>query len=250
MRDTTMFRPGRSPYDVVLATDDSLVREAQRLRWRVFADELGARIEAAEHGRDADRWDPWCDHLLVRETASGAVIGTYRLLPAARARAAGGFYAETEFALHGLDALGGSVVELGRACIAREHRNGVALALLWSGVLRYLQERGHGHVLGCASIPAAAEPARAAALCRHLLAAPAGGGALRALPHRPFDLGLAHHGIRPLPLPPLLKGYLRLGARVCGPPAWDPDFGTADLLLHLPLEQLSPRHAIRLVRAA
>lgn len=250
MRDTTMLRPGRSPYDVVLATDDHLVREAQRLRWRVFAGELGARLETAEPGVDADRWDPWCDHLVVRETASGRVVGTYRLLPAARARQAGGFYAETEFALRGLDALGGAVVELGRACIAHEHRNGVALASLWSGVLRYLQDGGHGHVIGCASIPAGADPARAAALCRQLLATAPGGRALHASPHRPFDLGIAHHGIRPLPLPPLLKGYLRLGARLCGPPARDPDFETADLLLHLPLDNLSPRHAIRLLRAA
>jgi len=250
MGDTSMLRPEGNPYDVALAADAEAVREAQRLRWRVFAGELRARIDAPEPGIDADRWDPYCEHLLVREARSGRVIGTYRLLTAERAQAAGGFYAETEFALHGLHDLGPGLVEVGRACVDREHRNGVAVALLWAGVLRYLQQGGHAHVIGCASVPAADEPARAAALCRRLLEEHGASPALRATPRRPFPLAEPEAGIREAGLPPLLKGYLRLGARICGAPAWDPDFGTADLLVHLPLERLSPRHATRLLRAA
>ena len=250
MKDTTMLRPAKSPYELVVVPNGPLVREAQRLRWRVFADELGARLASPEPGIDADRWDPWCDHLLVREVSSGQVVGTYRLLPAARRCQAGGFYAETEFALHGLETLGAGVVELGRACIAPEHRNGVTVALLWAGVLQYLKQAGHTHAIGCASLPASSEPERAATLCHRLLQDAGEPGPLRAVPHRAFDLGARDEGRPAAALPALLKGYLRLGARPCGPPAWDPDFGTADLLLHLPLQRLSSRHANRLLRAA
>jgi putative hemolysin len=233
---------------VTLARTEEDVRAAQRLRWQVFVEEMGARVESEACGLDTDRFDAHCDHLLVRETATGAVVGTYRMLPPERVARAGGFYAETEFHLTRLLGLDG-LVEVGRACVRADHRTGAVISLLWSGLLRYLLDGGHEFVIGCASIGLGDDMTQAAALCRRLAWEHASPPEWMVFPRRPLpcDPALA---VREAPLPPLLKGYLRLGAYVCGEPSWDPAFGTADVLLLLPLERLSQRHAARLLRAA
>ncbi len=243
-------RRGAEPTLIVtLARTDADVRAAQRLRWQVFVDELGARIDSPEPGFDADRFDPHCDHLLVREAASGDVIGTYRMLPPDRMPRAGGFYAEGEFHLTRLLALRRHMVEVGRACVRRDHRTGGVIALLWSGLMRYLVEGGHDVVVGCASIGLGDDMRPAAALCRRLVREHLSPPHWRVFPRRPLPCD-GSDDTPPAPLPPLLKGYLRLGALVCGEPAWDPDFNTADVLLLLPIARMSRRHAARLRRAA
>ena len=238
---TTQFstRLARGPRDILAA---------QRLRYQVFGEEMGARLPHAALGVDRDRFDRWCDHLLVQDDATGQVVGTYRILPAARAAAAGGFYCDTEFDTRRLQALGSRVIEVGRACIDREHRTGAVLGLLWTGLARYIKSSAAKYVLGCASIPVADDPNATAALCRRLLDAHASPSAWRVLPYRPFSTDAAtdvHQSI-----PPLLKGYLRMGATVCGAPAWDPEFRTADLLILLSVEEMNARYAARLFRAA
>jgi putative hemolysin len=240
-------------YTVGLAQDPDEVRAAQRLRWHVFADELGARISSAEAGVDRDRWDAHAEHLVVRETTTGDVVGTYRLLTAAGARRAGGFYAESEFWLAGLLGLGGGLAEIGRACVHPDHRNGVVVGLLWSGVLGWLDDRACDHVIGCASIRLDAGLVPVRRLCRRLLHDHGAPMDLRAEPRRRLPRAADDAGVPgdvEAPEPPLLRGYLRLGALVCGEPAWDADFRTADLLVVLPLARLSRRHATRLRRAA
>jgi len=234
---------------VTLARSEADVRAAQRLRWRVFVDELGARIESPEPGLDADRFDAHCDHLLVRETATGDVVGTYRMLPRERVGRAGGFYAESEFHLTRSPVLRRRTVEVGRACVREDHRTGGVIALLWSGLLRYLVDGGHEFAVGCASIGLGDDPPSAATLCRRLVREHSSPPDWRVFPRRPLPWEARHDEIA-APLPPLVKGYLRLGAWVCGEPAWDPAFHTADLLLLLPMERLSQRHAARLLRAA
>lgn len=234
---------------VMLARTPEDVRAAQRLRWQVFVDELGARVDTPEPGLDADRFDPHCDHLLVRETATGDVIGTYRMLPPARAARAGGLYAEAEFHLTRLLGLHGRMVEVGRACVRGDRRTGSVIGLLWSGLLRYLVDGGHEFAVGCASIGLGDDMRPAAALCRRLVREHLGPPDWRVFPRRPLPCD-PPASVAPAPLPPLLKGYLRLGALVCGEPAWDPSFNTADVLLLLPLERLDRRHAARLLRAA
>src|SRR5262249_874901 len=136
---------------VTLARTEDDVRAAQRLRWQVFVEELGAQVENGARGLDADRFDAHCDHLLVRERHTRDVGGTYRMLPPERVARAGGRYAETEFHLTrllGIDRL----VEVGRACVRRDHRTGSVISLLWTGLLRYLLDGGHEFVTGCASI--------------------------------------------------------------------------------------------------
>src|SRR5262245_9117355 len=243
----------KSPPDptlvVTLARTEDEVRAAQRLRWRVFVEELGARLESSEPGLDSDRFDAHCDHLLVRETATGDVVGTYRMLPPERVARAGGFYAESEFHLTRLVALRRRMVEVGRACVRRDHRTGGVISLLRRRLLGYLVRRGHEYVVGCASIGLGDDMSRAAALCRRIMREHLSPPDRRVFPRRPLPCDPTDETI-PASLPPLLKGYLRLGAWVCGEPAWDPAFNTADLLLLLPMARLSKRHAMRLLRAA
>ncbi len=234
--------------EVHLARSDGDVRAAQALRYRVFVDELGARIGPTANGLDADRFDEHCDHLLVRDVRADRVIGTYRILTAARARAAGGFYAEHEFHLTRVLALGGGLVEIGRACVDPAYRTGGVIALLWSGLLRYLTAGNHRHVIGCASIGLAEGGPAVAALCRRLRREHLCPPEWRVFPRHPLPLHRAPTD--EAAVPPLLKGYLRLGAYICGDPAWDVDFDTADLLMLLPMDRLSQRHANRLLRAA
>ncbi|WP_307792280.1 GNAT family N-acetyltransferase [Streptomyces verrucosisporus] len=252
--------PAGDGYTVSLARDEADVRAAQRLRHEVFAGELGARLAGPEPGLDTDPFDAYCDHLLVRERATGEVVGTYRLLPPGRARVAGRLYAEAEFELDGLlDGAGlrGDLVEAGRSCVHPGHRDGAVIALMWAGIARYLERTGHNWLGGCCSLPLADGGATAAAVWaavaeRHM--APA---EHRVRPRLPWRAG----GAQPVPgatagtaphaasraasrnvLPPLLRGYLRLGAKVCGEPAHDPDFGVADLYVLLSLRDTNPRY--------
>jgi putative hemolysin len=238
-----------SEYVVSLARTAADVREAQRLRHRVFALELGARVEGAAEGLDRDDLDAACDHLVVRERRGGRVVGTYRMLPGVRAERAGGFYADREFDLRRLRGIRRSAVEVGRACVDPAFRDGTTIALLWAGLLRYVTSQDARWVIGCASVGLAAGHATAAAVCGRLQEEHGGGEAWRVFPRRryPTDGWARDLAVEP---PPLVKSYLRLGAVVCGDAAWDDTFGTADLFLLLPLARLDPRWARRLLRLA
>ncbi len=167
---TTLLAPARDPrpeamlsgprYSLLVSADREHREAAQRLRYRVFAAEPGFRLPAGmAPGIDADRFDEYCDHLLVRENHTGAVVGCYRMLPPDAARAAGGYYTATEFDLTALDPDGLRAVEMGRACVDPAHRSGSVLSLMWAGILRYLQLTGHNWVMGCVSVPIRTHPA-------------------------------------------------------------------------------------------
>jgi len=225
---------------VGLARGTADIEDAQRLRYKVFAEELGAQVEG-DGGHDADAFDPFCDHLIVRDDDSLRVVGTYRILPPHRAREAGRLYSEGEFDLARLAHLKPAMIEVGRSCVHRDYRSGAAILLLWAGLAHYMKVHGYRHLIGCASASLADGGMQAAGvrdqLQRHLADAE-----YRVFPRVPFP----HERIeRPaqVEMPPLIKGYLRVGARVCGEPAWDPDFNTADFLIWLSLDQLNPRYA-------
>jgi putative hemolysin len=228
-----------------LARNGDEVRAAQRLRYRVFAEEMGARLDGPT-GLDADAFDDRCDHLLLWDRSTANVVGTARLLPAARA-GAHGFYSASEFALGRLVELPG-VLEVGRACVDARRRTGAALAILLAGIAAYVRAGGHQHAIGCASVPVGSSLGPAARLCARVLRDHASPPALRVIPHHPFKVFAG--GGEEAPPPTLLRAYLRMGAYVCGEPAWDDDFGTADLLVLLPVERLVQRYAQRLLRAA
>jgi putative hemolysin len=226
---------------VGLATSGQDVLDAQRLRHLVFGEELGARLPGARDGVDRDGFDLWCEHLIVRDSATGEVVGTYRILPPAEAAQLGRYYSETEFDLSRLAHLRPRLVEVGRSCIHPDYRTGATILLLWSGIARYMRAHGHEYLIGCASIGMRDGGQAAASLWRRLgphLAPPE----YRVFPRCPLPLA-ALDGSAPAELPPLVRGYLALGAWVCGAPAWDPDFHTADLAMLLSLSRVPSRYA-------
>lgn len=234
-------------YRLSLAAGPEDVRAAQRLRYRVFAGELGARLDGPEPGLDGDEFDAFCDHLLVRETATGEVVATYRVLPPERARAAGRLYSESEFDLTRLAPLRDDVVEVGRSCVHPAHRDGAVIALIWAGLARYMERTGHNWLAGCCSLPlgdGGIQAARSWETVRTKHLAPE---EYRVTPHRLWSGTAGAPGPRPTAgaradLPPLLRGYLRLGAWVCGSPAHDPDFDCADLFVLLSMRRTDPRY--------
>lgn len=220
-------------YSIQVATDGDQVRAAQRLRHRVFADELGATLHSDVAGLDIDEFDAYCDHLVITEDTSGEVVGTYRMLPPGRTDR---LYSEGEFHLGPIAPLRDALVETGRSCVHPDHRTGAVINLMWAGIARYMHLSGKRWLAGCASVPVAdATPVWHQARAKHL-APPA----LRVTPRRPWLIGPEPE--RRVSMPPLLKGYLRLGAWVCGPPAHDPDFKVADLFVLLSLDRVDPRY--------
>jgi len=242
---------GRQPsrFITTLAEDAETVLAAQRLRYRVFhaANAEGDAASGHELGRvDRDRFDEHCRHLVVRDTWSGSVVGTYRILTAEAARRAGGFYSETEFDCSRLRRLDVRLVEVGRACVDPDYRGGSVIALLLAGLTRFVVAERYDYVIGCASIDIAAGRTQAATLCRRLVAEHPAPEDWRVVPHTPFVAG--DDPPCDAEPPPLIKAYLRFGASVCGPPAWDDEFQTADLLMCLPMVAMAPRFRARLLR--
>jgi len=231
-------------YHVALAVDDCEIREAQRLRYKVFAEELGARLSTVLPGHDIDLFDPFCDHLLVRDLANGEVVGTYRILPPEAARRVGSYYAEQEFDLTRLNFLRPRMAELGRSCVHPAHRSGAVIARLWIGLADYMTRYGYETIVGCASIGMADGGHIAASVHRQLVQSHLAPIEWHVTPRTRLPVESLDDG-QAAALPPLIKGYTRLGAMVCGEPAWDPDFNTADLLMLLPMAQLNRSYARR-----
>jgi len=227
-------------FDLSWATTWTDVREAQRLRYRVFALEMGARVPSQRHGLDADEFDAHCDHLLVRESPDGAVVGTYRVLAGRQIQAAGGLHTDTAFDLTPLAHLRPRMAELGRACIDARHRHGGVIVALWRALADHMAENSLSAIVGCCSIPLTDGGRTAASLWRRLSRTHLVEPALQVRPRLPFPMDLLD-GSREAETPALLKGYLRLGARVLGAPGWDPDFGCADLPLLLQFDDIAPR---------
>ncbi len=242
-------------YTLLLSSDPALIEAAQRLRHDVFTSEPGFALAGATDGRDADRFDEYCDHLLVREDKSGELVGCYRMLPPPGAIAAGGLYTATEFDVTALDPLRPSLVEMGRAVVREDHRNGGVVLLMWAGILAYLDRCGYDYVAGCVSVPVcgADEPTPGSQIrgvrdfVRRRHAAPA---EYTVRPYRPVTVdGRGLDDIEPpgrVAMPPLMRGYLRLGAQVCGDPAHDPDFGVGDFPALLDKRQADTRYLRRL----
>ncbi len=239
-------------FAIEVARSGVRVIEALRLRYRVF--KLDAQADAGAPGLDYDRFDPFCDHLLVRDVATGRLAGTYRMLGSDAARRAGGFYSESEFDLAPIRRLRGRILELGRACVDPEYRSGAVISALRGGIFNYIAVGEYDYLIGCGSVPLAPDPRSAAAVCRLLMRTHPAPPELRARPYQPFgapelDVGGIADAPMPGAIPPLIKGYLRLGAWVCGAPAWDRDFNAADLLVLLPMARLDERYASHYRRA-
>lgn len=233
-------------FEVKIADSLQEVEAALRLRFEVFNLEMQEGLQSSyESGFDSDVYDTFCDHLIVKERATGAVVGTYRLLLQQKAQQNLGFYSENEFDLSSFASQQGNLLEAGRSCVAKPFRSLAVINLLWSGIARYLEQHNVTHLFGCASFKTSDPRFMSAvhAYCSAHYPAPAGWG-VSPLPHCRMDLASYTPTEQEVAsifrsFPPLVKGYLRLGAFVCGEPAYDAEFGTSDLLVMVATENIT-----------
>ncbi|KPZ02187.1 hypothetical protein ALQ37_02673 [Pseudomonas syringae pv. aptata] len=187
------------------------LQEAQALRFSVFSEEFNARLNGAEQGLDIDDYDVHCSHIGVRD-------------------------------LNTLVNLQGPILELGRTCVDPTYRNGGTIAVLWSELAEVLNEGGYSYLMGCASIPMQDGGIQAHAIMQRLRERYLCNEHLRAEPKNPLPtLDIPSNVI--CEMPPLLKAYMRLGAKICGEPCWDEDFQVADVFILLKRDDLCPRYA-------
>jgi putative hemolysin len=242
----TLLEPARlliavpRTYATRLARDASEVRAAQVLRYRVFNLELNeGLVESALTGRDEDPFDGVCDHLLVEHLPTQEIVGTYRLQTGLMAAQNRGYYSEQEFEFAPFEAMRSEMIELGRACVHQQHRNVIVLGMLWKGIADYARARRGRYLCGCSSL-ASQDPAVGASayadLCRRNLAPMA----WRTHPLPAYECALDFLAEELVKIPKLLRAYLSMGAKVCGPPAIDREFKTIDFLTLLDLEALPP----------
>ena len=225
-----------------LAQNNTDIRAAQSLRYKVFAEEMGAHTKSKEPGLDQDLFDAYCDHLLVQNDATGEVVGTYRILRPEQAVRLGSYYSDTEFDLTRFNGIRSKLVEVGRSCVHPEYRTGAVITLLWSGLAHYMQSNKYQYLMGCASMTMADGGHMAASLHTQLASTSLSPAEWRVTPRCALPLDSLQRNLNP-EIPPLIKGYLRLGAMVCGDPAWDPDFNTADFLMLLSMNNINQRYA-------
>ena len=226
---------------VSLARTQIEIEEAQRLRYKVFAEEMGAQLPGTG-SLDVDGFDQYCDHLIVREGSTHQVIGTYRILNPEKANEAGGYYSAGEFDLNRLSPILDRTVEVGRACVHKNYRSGGTITMLWAGLAKYMQIHNYEYMIGCGSISMSDGGHAAASLYQKLQDEYLSPLEYRVFAHNPLPIHSLHDNLQ-VACPPLIKGYLRLGAYICGEPAWDPYFNTADLLVMLPFSRINPRYA-------
>jgi len=235
----------RGGISVSWARHQDEVRQAQRLRYQVFAAEMGARLDSAVPGHDVDLFDDYCEHLLVRDADTQQVVGTYRVLTPAQARRVGSTYSDTEFDLTRLRSLRERMVELGRSCVHADYRQGGVILALWGALADFMVRNKLDTMIGCASIPMLHEGVvsgdAAASIWRQVQASHLAPVEYQVRPRLPLPVGELDGSLEVEP-PALIKGYLRLGARVLGAPAWDPDFNTADLPMLMRIQDLPPRY--------
>jgi putative hemolysin len=228
IKDSVRLLAGSSAhYAVRLATAAEELRAAQALRFQVFNLELNEGLpQSNATGLDADAFDPVCDHLLVEHLPTRQIVGTYRLQTGLAAQKHLGYYSQQE------------IVELGRACVEKQHRNLIVLGLLWKGIADYATERGGRYLIGCSSLTSQ-DPAEGAAAYEELSRRHLPEPAWRTVPLPAYACPLDQKSSAAIPK--LLRAYLTVGAKICGPPAMDRQFKTIDFLTLMDLETMSAK---------
>lgn len=223
----------------------SELREVQRLRYEVFGLEMGAQLKTPLAGHDVDLFDDFCEHLLVRDERTQQVVGTYRLLTPVQAKRVGSYYSDQEFDLTRLRFMREQMVELGRSCVHPDYRHGGVIMTLWSALAQFMQSNQLRWMMGCATIPmkssGVAYGHEAASIWRQAFDRHAAPIEHQVRPRLALPIGDLDQTL-PVEPPPLIKGYLRLGAKILGEPAWDPDFDAADLPMLLCLDHMPSRY--------
>ncbi|NPV91856.1 MAG: GNAT family N-acetyltransferase [Firmicutes bacterium] len=251
-----MMEPQAASLEVKLAETTAEIEQVFRLRYQVFVEEEKNPVLYDQSGLEMDEYDLFCDHLIVKDSSTGVVCGTYRLLPGLRTEDRLGFYSESEFELHAFNQYRRHTLELGRSCVAPGYRGGRTLQLLWEGIAAYLNQNRHSFLIGCASLHG---------LCQQEI------NEIYTMLHRKGVIN-ERYGIKPREthqveglklledhleekavfrrLPPLMKGYQWLGAEIGGVPAYDPIFNTVDFFIILETDKVSKRYQRRFLNAS
>ena len=235
---------------IKLADSEEEIEQAMRLRYRIFNLEQGKGLESA-NGIDRDEFDEYCLHLIVIEKKTGEPVGTYRIHLGPVASSAIGFYSAREYSIPDLGKIASEAIEVGRSCVSPGYRTGAVVALLWLGIAEILIRSKFTYLLGCVSLEST-EPVSGWALYKHfeetgklcdmLTAEPMPGFELeKASPESISQLLEDKRAVSKL-IPPLFKGYLRLGTKICSKPAFDKEFGTIDFLILLNTKKLPDRY--------
>jgi putative hemolysin len=218
--------------------DKKDLQMVQKLRYKIFKKEMGANIKGS---LDKDTLDDYCEHLIIKDAINNQPVGTYRILTPYKAKEYGSLYTESEFNIGSLASIKNEMIELGRACIDKKYRTGGVIMMLWAEIAKFMVTNKFRYLIGCSSVSVKDGGFNAANLYNQLKS------------HKQFlDLDDVYP-LHPLPveklcndekgnIPPLLNGYIRLGAKIIGKPAWDPEFQTADFLTLLDLENLPSKY--------
>ncbi|MDK6202823.1 N-acyl amino acid synthase, PEP-CTERM/exosortase system-associated [Oligella urethralis] len=231
-----------------IANTPQELEAVQRLRYEVYTQEMGVHFPEAIDGRDVDHFDEFCQHLIVMDTKEGKAVGTYRILSPQKAVEAGGYYSESEFDLSEFEHLRPELNECGRSCTHPDYRDGGVIMLLWSGLAQFMRCHGLRYLFGCASVSLLDDGVQAAQvwqLAKQQLVEFK--GQPKVTPHHPYPIHLleekaAGERISQSRMPALIKGYLKLGARICGEPAWDKDFNAVDFPVIVDIENMDRRY--------
>ncbi len=232
------------------------IEAAKRLRYSVFVEEQGHLSDkAVPDSIDEDEFDPYCLHLIIVERNLNEVIGTYRVHPGAVALEGLGFYSEQEFKFEGLDKIADSIVEVGRSCVKPEFRNGAVVALLWTGMALVHARTNCQYLLGCVSLTTTDATIGYAVREYMRKQGDVFTNVVKATPQPDYELpepdwqevdelvnGARRSELRKL-MPPLLKGYLRLGAKFSEEPVLDKEFGAIDFLVLLDFDEMEHKYA-------
>lgn len=227
---------------IVVADRSETIQEAQQLRFDVFSQEFNAGF--GQQVTDADNFDQYCKHLVIIDNGTGKVVATTRILTSDSLALTGRYYSETEFSLPDSIKRADKVMEVGRTCIHPDYRQGPTLTLLWMGIAKFLLENNYRYLIGCGSIGIKDNGQQAWCIAQHLKQSYPAEPQFTVKPKRQMP-HLAMKTCRPVAddeIPSLLRAYMRLGAKVCGDPCWDPAFKTADVFIFLDVEQMTPRY--------
>lgn len=246
LRTPSSDNPNERGLVLGIATTPEEIEALQRLRFDIYTQEMGAVFPDAVDGVDKDRFDVFCEHLMVCDARTDQVVGTYRIMSPDNAIKAGGYYSESEFDLSQLAGIRSELTECGRSCTHPDYRSGAAIMLLWTGLAQYLRMNNYRYMLGCASVSLADGGIQAAEVWR------AAKQEKELHPDLPYIRPLQPYPLENLEkfnsvdekvkIPPLIKGYLKIGARICGEPAWDKDFNAADFPVIIDSLSMDPRY--------
>lgn len=242
MYDAHINQP-QEKFSVYVCETEKQIQACYRLRFEVFANEMGAEVRGSELGIDKDEFDDVCRHLAVRDNHSGQIIATTRLLDSDSRVLVGSFYSETEFDLTNILQSQYQFMEVGRTCIHPDYRRGAALAMLWQGIAKIVLTEKVDYLIGCASVQLSLGDRYLRTLMQQIREKHFAPEHLRVRPLVPMHLSPDEPIADNVIFPTLLKGYLRQGALICGEPYLDVAFGVADVFVLLDCKHINARYA-------